>query len=253
MGFGDFKYSLTVVDARTKEPITSGVYGFVYTAGSKTLATIYSNEGRGAKTNPITRTQFGTDQALTFFTSTSTVDIFVADDRGNVSFLPSVSNTEHVVELNRDGVDKCFVAPFLFNTGGTETDTGLDFPLDVWIYNAMVEVVTADATETVAVGLLSSETAGDADGILVGIPLDNTGFIKPYTITDTTTEDYVTSPRFGALMGLGSAGTSAANDFGQAGGPGHVVSGSNARSLVYLPSTSDTGDGYIYVFFRHLR
>lgn len=248
-----FNYDLSVVDPRTGEAITSGVYVFVYDAGTKTLSTIYASGSAVAKTNPITRTQFGTDTKITFWSASTSHDIFVADDKGNVSFVPSVTRYDHVLPLNRDGVDKCFVAPFVFNAGGTETDTGLDFPLNVWIYSAAVEVVTLDATETLGVGLLSTETAGDADGILAGVSLASAAFIKPYTITDTSTEDYVTSPYWGALMGLGSAGTSAANDFGQPGGPGHIVSGSNARSLVYIPSSSDTAAGYIYVYFRHLR
>ncbi len=253
MGFGYKKYDLSVIDPRTGEAITSGVYVFVYSAGTKTLATIYSNEAGVSKTNPITRTVFGTQQKVEFYCADSTVDIFIADDKGNTAFIPSVPPTEHVLKLDRSGNDKCFVAPFLFNSGGTEVDTGLDFPLNVMIYNALIEVVTTDASETISVGLLSSETAGDADGILAAVPTDNAAFLKPWSNVDTTTEDYISAPYFGALMGKGSAGTSAANDFGQSGGAGHIVSGSNARSLVYLPSTSDTMAGYMYVFFRHLR
>lgn len=249
--YGDKKYNLAVVDPRTKEPITTGVLVFVYTAGSKTLATIYSNKTRVAKTNPVTRTQFATDQQVEFWAAASSVDIFLADDKGNVAFIPGVTPTDHYLYLDRAGHEKCFVAPFTFNA--TETDTGLDFPQNVWIYNAMVEVVATDASQTIDVGILSSESGGDTDGILVGVPLDNAVFVKPWANTDTTTEDYISAPYFGALMGKGSAGTSAANDFGQHGGAGYVV-GATAKSLVYDGSASiDTGTGYIYVFFRHLR
>lgn len=253
MGFQYKKYDLTVIDPRTNEPITSGVYVFVYDAGTKTLATIYQNEAGVAKTNPIPRATFTTQQKIDFYCAAATVDIFIADDKGNTAFVPSIAPTDHVIKLDKSGSMKCFVAPFVFNSGGTEVDTGLDFPLGATIHNALVEVVTTDATETLGVGLLSSETAGDADGILALVPTDNAGFIKPWSVTDTTTEDYISAPYFGALMGKGSAGTSAANDFGQHGGAGHTISGSNARSLVYIPSSSDTMAGYIYVYFRETR
>ena len=251
--FGDYGFDLTIKDPRTGEAVTSGCLVFVYTAGTKTLATIYSNDARTAKTNPISRTQFALDDKISFWAAASTVDLFIADDKGNVTFIPSVAVTDHVILLNRDGVDKCFVAPFAFNASGAEVDTGLDFPLNVKIYDAAVEVVDTDSGETVDIGLLSSETAGDADGILVGASLTSAAFIQLWAVTDSTTEDFIASPKKGALMGVGSAGTSAANDFGSSGGPGHIVSGSNAKSLVYNVSSSDTGTGYIYVFFKHLR
>lgn len=252
MGYGDKKYTLTVKDPRTGEAITSGVLAMIYNAGTKTLSTLYSNDARTSLANPITRTQFAADDKVEFYTAQTTVDIFIADDKGNVSFIPSVSPTEHTLHLNRDGVNKCLVIPFSPNT--SETDTGIDLPLNVWVYDAMIEVVTVDATETMDLGLLSTETAGDANGILTGVPMDTAGFIKPWSVTDSTTEDYVSSPYWGALMGIGTAGTSAATDQGQPGGPGHVISGSNARSITYTHSAgSDTAAGYIYVFFKHLR
>ncbi len=253
MGFGDQRYWLTVKDPRTGEAINSGVYVLIYDAGTKTLATLYSNNARTSKTNPITRAQFAVDDQIEFYAAATTVDVFIADDKGNTSFVAGIAPTQHTLFLNRDGVEKCMFAPFLFNVGGTEVDTGLDFPLDVMITDAIVEVVTLDAGETIDVGILSTETNGDANGILAALSIAAAGFIRPYVITETTTEDYISAPYFGSLMGVGTAGTSTANDNGTAGGPGHIVSGSNGRSLTYTPSTSDTGAGYIYVYFKHLR
>lgn len=251
MGFNDQHYTLSVIDPRNGEEITSGVSAYIYGAGGKTLSTVYSNAIRTSLTNPITFTAFS--DRLDFWSESTTHDIFLADDKGNVSFIPSVAPTDHILPLNRDGVDKCFVAPFVFNAGGSETDTGLDFPLNVKIYDAAVEVVTVDASATVDIGLLSSETNGDADGIAINVPTDNAAFLQLWGITETTTEDFTAAPYKGALMGIGTAGTSTANDTGNAGGPGHIVSGSNAVSLVYNPSASDTMAGYIYVWFKHLR
>lgn len=253
MGFAYQHYILTVKDQRTGEPITSGVYVFIYDAGTKTLSTCYSNSSGVALTNPVTRTTFATKGKIDFWTAQTSVDIFIADDKGNTALVAGLTPTDHVLTLDRSGLDKCMVAPFVFNAGGTETDTGLDFPVGAYIHDFLVEVVTVDATETLGIGLLSSETAGDADGIAVAVPLDNAGFIKPYTITDGATEDYVGATYKGALMGIGSTGTNTANDFGQPGGAGHVVTTGNATSLVYIPSSSDTAAGYIHVFFRQLR
>lgn len=249
MGFHYKKYDIAVVDNHTNEPITSGCLVFVYEPGTKTLATLYSNEAGVAKANPIPRATFTTQQKIEFYCALTSVDITVNDSEGNKAFRGSMAPTDHVIKLDKSGPFKQFIAPFSFSSGGTETDTGLDFPLGATITKAMVEVVTTDATETLGVGLLSSETAGDADGILALVPTDNAGFINPWSNTDTTTEDYVSAPYYGALMGKGSAGTSAANDFGSTGGAGHTVTGTNAKSLVYLPSSSDTMAGYIYVDF----
>ncbi len=253
MGFAYQHFILSVKDQRTGEPITTGVYVFVYNAATKTLSTIYGNSAGTAQTNPVTRTAFATKGKIDFWTAQTSVDIFIADDKGNTSMVYGVTPTDHVLTLDRSGVDKCFVAPFVFNAGATETDTGLDFPLNSFIHDFLVEVVTVDATETLNVGLLSSETAGDADGIAVGVPLDTAGFIRPYIITDGATEDYVSATYKGALFGIGSVGTNTANDFGQPGGSGHTVTGANAVSLTYTPSSSDTAAGYIHVFFKQLR
>lgn len=253
MGFGNYKYDLTVKDARTGEPITSGCLVFVYTAGTKTLATLYSNDLNTSKTNPISRTQFAVDDMITFYCGASSVDITVNDDKGNLAVIPGITPTEHVVLIDRSGTDKVFIAPYAFDASGAEVDTGLDFPYNVKIYDAMIEVVTVDATETLAIGLLSTETEGDADGIFKAFTVDTAGFYHLWGTTDTTTEDYVSSTYKGALMGVGSAGTSSANDFGQPGGPGHVVKVDKAVSLTYTISSSDTAAGYIYVYFKHLR
>lgn len=250
MSFGDLHYTLSVKDLRTGEEITSGVSAYVYDAGTKTLSTLYSNSVRGAFTNPVTFTAFS--NRLDFWGSATTYDIFLADDKGNTSFIPSVAPTDHTLTLNRDGVDKCFIFPFSANT--SETDTGLDFPKNVWIYDVALEVVTVDASETMDVGILSSETSGDANGLAAAMSVATAGWVRLYAITDTTTEDHVATPYKGALMGLGTAGTSTANDTGNHGGLGHVVTSSSGQSLTYTHSAgTDTAAGYGYVFFKHLR
>lgn len=260
MGFRPNLYQISLVNQRSLDGhssdglITTGALVFIYDAGTKTLSTVYSDEKLTAtKTTPISRATFATDGMITFYSTAATHDIFVALSDGSVARYSGVSPTTHVLPINTDGVDKCLVFPMVFNAGGTETDTGLDLPKMSKIYDVGLEVITVDATETVTIGLLSSETAGDADGLMLSTAVDTAGFFQLWATTDGATEDFVSATRAGALIGIGSVGTDGANDFGQPGGPGHIVRASNAVSVTYTPSSSDTFAGYGYVFFRHLR
>lgn len=258
--FGHRKYDIQVHDAQLAKPvasndslITSGCLTFVYQAGTKTLATLYADEVGTTLANPITRAQFATDDKIKFYAGDASVDLVVCHEDGSNGFFPGYAPTNHTLMLDRSGSDKVIVIPFVFNNN-VETDTGIDVPLNSVVMPPVVEVVTVDATETLDVGLLSSETNGDANGLIAAAPLDNAVFIRPWTITDGATEDYVSAPYLGALIGLGSAGTNTANDFGQPGGYGHIVTGSNAKSITYTCSAgSDTAAGYIYMPIKRLR
>lgn len=64
---------------------------------------------------------------------------------------------------------------------GSENDTGIDVPDDAQITNVLLNVITAEATggtKTVDVGLLSSESGGDADGFLNGVDVSSTGLVQ---------------------------------------------------------------------------
>jgi hypothetical protein len=255
--FADKHYTLEVHDGRSFGPspaglLTSGLYVFVYDAGTKTLSTIYSDTARTSKTNPVTRTQFATDGGINFYGPNSSYDIFIAHSDGSIATYSGVTSTMHRLYLDRTGSDKMMVVPFASNT--TETDTGVDFPKNSFVRPPLIEVVTAHSAKTIDVGLLSSETNGDADGFIVGASLASTGFVRPWTTTTGSNETYVNLVTLGALIGKGSTGTDAANDFGQLGGYGHIVTGSNATSLTYTCSSgTTTAAGYIYVPFKVLR
>lgn len=256
--FGDKQFALTVHDERSgavgsQGQLTSGVYVFVYDAGTKTLSTIYSDRKRTAKTNPISRTQFATDTQVLFYGPNSTYDIFLAHSDGSVASYYAVTPLTHRLPLARSGSDKVLVFPMVFNSGGTETDTGLTLPLKSHVYDVAVEVVTVDATETVDIGLLSSGTGGDADGFIAGLSVATAGFIKPYVYTTGSNETYVSTAKFGVLMGPVLVGSDVDKDNGAPRGWGYVVDGSNTTSVTYTPSTSDTFAGYGYIYFKRLR
>jgi hypothetical protein len=257
--FGYQKYEIQVKDARSFDAvsdeglITSGLYTFVYDAGTKTLSTLYSDGNGTSLANPITRAQNATDAMIKFWSGSISHDIFIADDKGNVVEHLGVTPQTHLVPLGRSGSDKVMIFPMVFNSGGTETDTGLDLPYKAHVYDVAVEVVTVDATETVDIGLLSSETAGDADGLVAAVSVASSGFVKPFVNTAGGNETYVSSAKYGALMGPSIVGTDVDKDNGVARGWGHVVDGANAKSITYTPSTSDTFAGYGYVYFKQLR
>lgn len=256
---GLYKYELQIADERSylsTQPeglITTGCLVMVYDAGTKTLGTIYSDVLSTAKTNPISRSQFATDGKLVFFSASSSVDITVAHSDGSIGKYLSVTPFHHTLYLQRGGVQKCLIFPMIYNAGGTETDTGIDLPYNVHVHDVLVEVVDVDATETVDVGLLSSETAGDADGFIAALSVASAGFIKPHVNTAGGNETYVSTAKYGVLMGPAIVGTDVDKDNGIARGFGHIVSGSNAVSVTYTPSSSDTFTGYGYIWFRHLR
>ena len=69
----------------------------------------------------------------------------------------------------------------LVATDGTEQDTGVDLPSDGRVTDVRLNVITAEATgttKTLDVGLLSSETNGDANGFLAAVDVSATGWVQ---------------------------------------------------------------------------
>lgn len=257
--YRDNKYVIQVKDQRSLDgcnedgAITSGCHVIIYDAGTKTKSTIYSDNARTAKTNDITRTQFATDGCIVFWSPNSSHDVFVADEKGNNTLVTSATPQTHTIGLNRDNPNKCLFFPMVFNSGATETDTGLDIPYKAHVKDCRVEVVTVDATETVDIGLLSSETAGDADGFRAAVSVATAGFVAPVAYTVGSNETYLSSCTYGALIASKSLGNDVATDVGSLNLNGHFTDGANAVSVTYTPSTSDTFAGYGYIYYTVLR
>jgi len=89
-----------------------------------------------------------------------------------------------------------------FNTAATETASFV-LPKGAMIHPdfIFVDVVTVDAGITVDVGILSTETGGDADGLCDGISVAAAGIIRPtMTITQGTNAQYISATTFGVLI-----------------------------------------------------
>ncbi len=95
----DFKYHLHVYD-QEGNIIESGVTYTVYTAGSATAATIYSDTVRSAKTNPVTTIVFAVDKGIDFWAATTTVDIVLEYNGQRVNVDAVGPGTEHKVVVN---------------------------------------------------------------------------------------------------------------------------------------------------------
>lgn len=123
---------------------------------------------------------------------------------------------------------------------GAEQDSGWDLPADSVVTGVFVNVRTAEATgttKTLDVGLLSSESGGDADGLLDGISVAATG-IKRGSLAST-------GQTLGALLREDEGGTGELVP-----ASGHIVG--TAKSVTYTAGSNDfaefRGDIYITYF-----
>lgn len=87
-----------------------------------------------------------------------------------------------------NGLALCSKKIPIANRGDSEVDTGFDLPAKAVVLDCWVDVKTLEATgttKTIDVGLLSSETGGDADGLLDGVSTAS-AFIVQGTLTNGT-------------------------------------------------------------------
>jgi hypothetical protein len=92
--------------------------------------------------------------------------------------------------------------PLVFNSG-VETSTGFVLPTNARIYpwDMGVIVDTVDSGKTINVGILSTQTGGDADGFIAGLSLTTLGLIWPIqTVTAGTNMNYLSANTLGVLF-----------------------------------------------------
>ncbi len=230
-----------IIGNMTKRVSTDITYE-VLAVGTDTRETLYSDQQLTSKTNPITTTVYNTDNGVAFWvdptdaTSDTYVDLIVTDVNGGYSividnFSPSMRT---IIIDERPNIVHHGIIRFSGGSSGgvgVETDTGIDFEADTSIHAVMLETVTVATSGTYDVGLLSSETSGDADGFIIGVATSTAG----YTVLAAGT--------MGALLDDGTSQLI------------HVVTGTKAKSLTYkqLAGTVTTSAGYIHYWFSRLR
>lgn len=136
----------------------------------------------------------------------------------------------------------------------TETDTEWDLPAKAVVLDVFIDVTTTDATETVSIGLLSSESGGDADGFAVGLSLATAGIKRGgVTVTTGSTEKYVASSTRGVLLANVNAGSDSAGDVGHYIETPFLSDSVTAKSVTHTSSSgTDTGKFDLYIVYIEL-
>lgn len=212
----------------------SGGVCYVAANGDAAKATLYKKDG-SSQSNPVSLTNGGAE----FYVANTVekVDLYIMAPGGQFLVKTDVvAGVGHEFAVDTQQRNQVAVIPFAIGdtTATTETDTGFDMPLYAAVLpTPMVRVLTLDATETIDVGLKSSETAGDADGFIAAASVATAGLVKGSIANGANT--------LGALFETQDSANAGDLTHEQ-----HVVTGSNATSITYtLTAGTDTAEGFI--------
>jgi len=245
------KFRIQLVDMVTKAAIqTAGGKAYVALNGEAKKATLYDEDG-AALSNPVSLT----NGILEFYTadSVSKADLFVQSPTGHFTVIKDViASGPNSLYIDTSRLDTVMVIPFSIDdtTATTETDTGFDLPTNAAVIpdGIGVNVLTLDATETIDVGILSSESGGDANGFLALASVAAAVFVPGATVVTTgSNETYLASTTLGALVHNFLAGADVAGDVGTSYKKLLVCDGT-AKSISYtLTAGTDTAEGFITI------
>jgi hypothetical protein len=222
-----YTYEIQLQDGVTGQTIAAAGGAFIVTgAGDTAKVAVFNADTFAAMANPVVPTR-GRIRFATLATIDS-VDLYGFAPGGQFIARSGVT-PGGITEIPVDTQEWTQVAQIPFAaadyTAATEGDTGLDLPLHALVLPfPAVRVVTAEGSRAIDVGLLSSETAGDADGLVDGVSLANAGLV------DCATSG---TPTLGALL-VQNFGTTPAVNVRDA----HATTGTNARSITITPSAS---------------
>jgi len=240
--------------------ITTGIQFIVLDVDTNTQSTItkFGVNAGTAVTNPVTATNFASATVcagkVKFRNTAATVDLIVTHNTGGYStVIRGFSPNMHTIIIDEQiGVVHHGIVPYLFNTGGVATDTGVDFPVGTVVLDVFVEQVTVDNTETLEVG-----TADTASGFRAAVALSTgaEGMTQDTgVITAGSTLDYYAAANYGSLLTTAITGGDALATGGGNSRKSHYVKTlATDDDLYYTPSASDTAAGYIHYMFIRLR
>lgn len=261
-----YKLKNTNVGDPELEEITTNITFKVLQRNSDTAETltVFGDDTSTSLTNPVTTTNFASASyckgRVQFRVdpgeATDTyVDLIVVDAAsGYTAFVEDFDQYQHKIVIDERPNVLHHGCIWFTASDNSETDTGVDIVADSFIHDVWVEIVTVDATETIDVGLLSTE-AGDANGFRAGVSVATAGFpTDTGVITNGSTIDYTAASTYGALLVTAITGSDVVATCGGKSYIGHIITGSNATSLTYTGSAgSDTAAGYIHYFFTRMR
>ena len=226
-------------DLRGTSALDSGGKFLVIQAGLTAKQTLYDpDNGYASLSNPITPTR-----GRLRFATLSTVDkVDIYGFTGDGCFVVRKNvypGREAEIFYDPHQSAQTAVIPVLGSdyTAASENDCGLDFPAGALVIpEPFIRVTVNQSSKTIDVGLLSSESGGDADGFLVAASLNATGTIKG-SVTGTDT--------LGALVKEDTNGSTVYVPMGAA-----IAS---AVSITFTPSSgTTTGACFIYLPYRRL-
>lgn len=191
------KFSMQLQDQRDGTIIqTSGGQAQVCAAGSASKVALTDKDGV-AVSNPVSLN----NGLLTFYTqdTVASVDLYIMAPGGQfVTRLGVTGSGPNEINIDRNNRHQVAMIPFSIadSVAATEKDTGFDLPVGAMVLpDAGVFVQTLEAAKTIDIGLLSSESGGDADGFMVAIPVSAAGAVLAKSASTATR---------GALIGGGT-------------------------------------------------
>ena len=163
----NFKSQLKSVITGASIAIAGGAVLAVVAGGTAKLAL---TDADGATiTNPVPLVNGSFD--FNVADSVASLDLYIVSPTGHMVILKGVkSSGKSSVLVDTSATTTTIVVPFdVADQAGdaTETDTGFDLTTNAVIQAGVtIDVITLDATETVDVGTLSTESGGDPNGIV---------------------------------------------------------------------------------------
>jgi hypothetical protein len=225
-----------LTDMQGKAILATGGMAQVCVNGSPDKVAAVFDSAQVATTNPV-----ALSRGMLYFEvakSVTILDIYLATPTGQFVVLKNVvPGDRSVVAYEPKDAESTWVIPFSHadSTDATEKDTGFDLPSGGLVSPFVgLEVVDVDATETINVGILSSEASGDADGFIAVASIATAGSVRIAPLNGADT--------LGALLKVQDS-VNAGDD---APAPHAVLS--TSRSVSYTTTAgTDTGSGFIHL------
>jgi len=247
-----------IFDKQRKAPVDDDSASlWVLTPGSPASPTIYSAPDGTSVSNPERTPRTFKNGYVRFWTSKdiTSLDLSLLTAKGEAYFYEDVSYNVHRIDIDPLQRDHILALPIgVGSAAATETSTGAVLPAGLLVKDAFIKVTATDATETMDVGLLSSESGGDADGFVLATSVANSGYVNPWpVVTDGSTIDYhVHTAGYGAYLKQGIAGADATATLGGVQRRYHLTDGT-AKTVTYTSTSgSDTVAGYVYLVWTRL-
>jgi len=225
---------------------------YVVAAGDAAKVAITDEDGVSL-TNPIAMT--GGNAEFYVANTVADVDVYMMTPGGQFVTRLGLKSGPTDIGVDVHQKDQVAIVPFSMTdmTAATEFDTGIELPTDALVFaeGMSVDTITVDATETIDVGILSTESNGDANGFMNLMLVSVLGnFPAKGTFTIGSNEVFALSTTLGALVVAFGAGLDAATDTGQHAELPYRIDGT-AHTISITPTAgSDTAEGFAHIPYQ---